>query len=253
MIISHKYKFVFIHCRKVAGTSIKSSLYRYLGPQDIAVSGWADAVEWGIWPNRRMRWWALRPPGTTLALLGGIRGRAGLARGANLSIKRTAALLSRQALDKDHHLTARVIEHAYPSEWDQYFKFCFVRNPYERVLSDYLWRTRDIVYAPTFKGYVFALESGESLNGLVPAIPDNWRFYTIDDCVAVDYVGRYEQLGTDLQGALRRIGLPWDGWLPRAKSAGSENAGYRKWYDEETRASVERTFQQEIERFSYTF
>jgi hypothetical protein len=253
MIVSHEHKFIFIHCRKVAGTSIKLSLYRYLGTQDVAVSGWADAAEWGIWPNRRMRWWALRPPGTTVALLGGLGGRTGLARGANLSIKKTAALGSRQQLGNEYHLTASAIERTYPSEWDEYFKFCFVRNPYERVLADYLWRIGTLRDPPSFKRYVAALESGDRLNGVVPAIPDNWRFYTIGNCVAVDYVGRYEQLETDLQEALSMIGLPWDGWLPRSKSAGRQNAAYRTWYDDETRASVERTFQREIEHFSYTF
>ena len=37
MIISHKHEFIFIHTRKTAGSAIKCSLAKYLGPDDIVV------------------------------------------------------------------------------------------------------------------------------------------------------------------------------------------------------------------------
>ena len=35
MIVSHKYKFIFIKTRKTAGTSIEYNLSKYLGKEDI--------------------------------------------------------------------------------------------------------------------------------------------------------------------------------------------------------------------------
>jgi len=53
MIISHRHRFIFIHCRKTAGSAIKSLLARQLGPQDLQIGCWGDAVAAGAAPNRR--------------------------------------------------------------------------------------------------------------------------------------------------------------------------------------------------------
>ena len=45
MIISHKYKFIFIKTRKTAGSSISNVLRKYLGPTDIADGDWVDGLE----------------------------------------------------------------------------------------------------------------------------------------------------------------------------------------------------------------
>jgi len=45
MIISHKYKFIFIKTRKTAGSSISNVLRKYLGPNDIADGDWVDGLE----------------------------------------------------------------------------------------------------------------------------------------------------------------------------------------------------------------
>ena len=43
MIISHKYKFIFVHVPKTAGTSIAQSLYPYLDlQQDVVLGGHPD-------------------------------------------------------------------------------------------------------------------------------------------------------------------------------------------------------------------
>jgi hypothetical protein len=38
------------------------------------------------------------------------------------------------------HLPAKFIKDMYPYIFDRYYKFSFVRNPYERVISEYAWR-----------------------------------------------------------------------------------------------------------------
>jgi hypothetical protein len=42
MIISHKYRFIFIHIRKCAGTSVTRALVSLLGKEDIVIGCTAE-------------------------------------------------------------------------------------------------------------------------------------------------------------------------------------------------------------------
>ena len=53
MIISHKYKFIFMHGRKCAGSSIEVMLNKYLGPDDIQIGSWPETILAGGKINKR--------------------------------------------------------------------------------------------------------------------------------------------------------------------------------------------------------
>ena len=44
MIISHKHKFIFLHARKCAGTTMEIILNKYLGPNDIQIGSWVETL-----------------------------------------------------------------------------------------------------------------------------------------------------------------------------------------------------------------
>ena len=44
MIISHKHKFIFLHSRKCAGSSMEVALNKYLGPNDIQIGSWTETL-----------------------------------------------------------------------------------------------------------------------------------------------------------------------------------------------------------------
>lgn len=44
------------------------------------------------------------------------------------------------------HVPAAYIKYMYPEMFEEYFKFGFVRNPYDRVLSEYRWQHRKDEY-----------------------------------------------------------------------------------------------------------
>jgi hypothetical protein len=252
VLVSHRHGFIFQHCRKAAGSSVNVSLYRHLGPRDVTTECWNDAIEHGVRPNLHAVRWALRPPGARDVVRSARDGRAEFAEQFNRSLKATA----RQRLDAPRppstHLLAAEVRERYPSEWADYLTFCVVRNPYDRAVSDYFWRTKRCTERPSFRTYLEAMAAGDRLDGIVDATPDNWPFYAIDGDIAVDRVCRFEHLTEDLTAVLAEVGIDWDGWLPRAKS-GTGRRPYREMYDDPERALVEQLFGHEIAAFGYTF
>lgn len=261
MILSHKHKYIFLHCRKTAGSSICVSLARDLGPDDFMLSSLTEALQAGIALPERMINAAhaeLRERGTLSQKLRmrGIRGAA--LRGATakkLVLQRYRRLWNEK---QPQHAYAETIAQAFPDAWARYPKFCVVRNPWTKMVSDYFWRTRGMATRPPFAKFVRAIETGDDLGGHIHLrYSDNWPLYTIDDILVVDHVIRFETLLPDLTAAFAKEGLTFDGWLPHAKGGHRPTSGKkadpRDFYTPELRDTVGRLFEREVTAFGYSF
>lgn len=251
MIISHRHRFIFVHCRKAAGSSVAVSLSRYLGPDDLQFSGITDGIAFGVRPPRRVLLEGLgaAPKGDILRAV--LRPRRFWAVVSNGVKSRYADVLG----DSASHPPAERVASAFPCEWNEYLKFCIVRNPWAKTVSDYFWRTQRIEAPPVFEAYVDALVSGASLGGLMPRNHDNWPMYAIGDRVAVDRVIRFENLTDELSQVLAELGLDWDKWLPHAKARKGLGASgdYRSLYTPRTAQAVAQLYAREIAEFGYAF
>jgi Sulfotransferase family. len=129
--------------------------------------------------------------------------------------------------------------------WQSYFKFAFDRNPWDRQVSWYHHRYRRKDRPPPF---------AEFMHSDRRARINNYGIYSIDGGLAVDFVGRFENLEEDLKRALDQIGLKLDKALPRAKTTFRRSpAPYRDYYDGDTRAIVGDWYTREIELLDYAF
>ncbi|NKI36607.1 sulfotransferase family protein [Wenzhouxiangella sp. XN79A] len=255
MIISHRHRFIFLHCRKVAGSSIAAALAPHLGPDDLHLGTWPEAWRAGVAPNRRA-WRDLRHPAAAASFVGRLlRAPARLGDPAHriMAFNGAQRLAYRARLGRSpEHAHAERVRAFDPSAWRDYFKFAFVRNPYERAVSDYCWRTsktgrRDLGFGAFLRG----LAEGDVRDRVLPRHFDNWPIYTIDDRIAVDFVGRFEHLHRDLARVFERLGLPGPD-LPHAK-ASSERQPTAGWYGDEERQWVETLFARELAAFGYRF
>jgi len=231
MIVSHKHRFIFIKTRKTAGTSIEVALSQIAG--DDAIVTPIDPPEPQHAPrnyrNHHAAWsellrWALaNPRGRTRSLLRIVRG-AGFER----------------RYDYYNHMPAWLIRAQVGHDtWDAYFKFCFERNPWDKALSLYSWLARDSPNAPSFEEWLFT----------DPNLLSDWSLYSFDRRCAVDAVGQYERLDTDLRSFLERVGVPTEGLvLPRAKG-GIPHGEYL--YSPRAVERVRRVFCHEVEMFGY--
>jgi hypothetical protein len=149
------------------------------------------------------------------------------------------------------HSSACEIEAFDPSAWKQYFKFCFVRNPFERAVSLYNWHYRKADTRPSFSQMLCLIEAGAAEKERINW--KSWQLYTKNDEVVVDFVGRQERLSEDLRTVCDQIGLPFDErFLTRAK-ANPRRPDIRSYYKPGDRERVERLFGAEIEHFKYRF
>ena len=253
MIISHRHRFIFLHCRKVAGSSITAYLNPFLGPDDLQVGSWKDAIKNGGRYNRRfyMDFVSMKGCGVLLKHLAMsvVRLRRVDLNNAHKSLYRNIT-----GLKPEQPLAVELKQYA-PEEWNAYFKFCFVRNPYERAVSDYKWRSRRR-QGVSFSEFLERLADPERPDPerIVPKPRCNWPVYTIDNTPVVDFMGRFERLETDFRHVCDIIGIPFeDGRFPKAKASPQSSASYREWYGERERQLVKQVFEKEIDFFGYQF
>ncbi|CAH6420876.1 Sulfotransferase [uncultured virus] len=151
-----------------------------------------------------------------------------------------------------HHLTAAEIrERIGTFSFESYFKFAVVRNPWDRLVSEYAWRRWRS--SESFREFVRSLTDDraprdfELIAHLRPQLD-----YLLDPAtgkILVDFVGRFETLDADFSAVCDRIGRK----APLPRQNRSEHEMYRALYDEETRDIVARVFAKDIEAFRYTF
>jgi len=255
LIISHRHRFIFMHCRKAAGSSVAAALAPYLDRDDLHLGTWPEALEAGIAPNRRARRDLMHPLAGASFLVRWLAQPSRLADRAHRVRAQNGAqrLKYRRVLGRSpEHAHAERVRAFAPGPWRDYFKFCFVRNPYARAVSDFRWRTaKRGARGLTFAGFLEALEREDFSHPAIPRHWDNWPIYTIDNKIALDFVGRFERLEVDLAEVFARLGLP----APRLGHAKASASGrpWPDWYGPDERARVERLFGREIEQFGYRF
>jgi len=236
-IISHSHNFIFLHCRKTAGTSIEKSLSRYLGEEDVInTSSDNEPVEHPIFRtrNKTTRF------GRTESIL-----------------KKTIIKLSEigviskpeWVLLDGSHVKAKKVKERFEEVWDDYYKFCVIRNTYDRVVSQWRW----MVNNPGNKVYREDMDLGSFLEHSREMLKDgysSWYTYTIKDKPVMDGYIRFKNLKEDLNKILRNsLGLDFDGWIPKEKSSARSDRTYE--VEERHIREIESIHKKEIEHWSF--
>ena len=214
MIISHKHKFIFLKTRKTAGTSVQ-----------IALSGICDQ---------------------DLDIITGSNIKDGVIDESN-----SAGWNMDKCFTNHPHPPIHEVKN-FLSNWDEYFKFAFVRNPYEIVVSRYHWDIKGKGNQSTsINGFRDWIKSYCTSNGTYWQ-DEQWRYISIDKNTAVDYIGRYESLNKDFAHICEVLNIKTND-LGFQKSGYRDKTHYSKYYDDNSIKLVQEYFAKDFELFGYEF
>lgn len=164
-------------------------------------------------------------------------------------------------------------------QFDAYFKFAFVRNPWDRLVSEYKYRLHPHRY--DFKTFLFHHFPRPSWTDRYCHVLPQYDFlYDQDGRCLVDFVGRFENLQQDFDEVCRRLGIPprpiphdnpSQSILKRRRENGlcdtvkafvsvltpksrrNTFLHYRDYYDDESRVFVGELYKMDIKEFGYEF
>lgn len=154
------------------------------------------------------------------------------------------------ALEHGHLSLQQLRPHLPPEQFDSFFKFAFVRNPFDRFISFCAFMTRvekqfernphqvmaHFIQSPPWHRILFQ--------------PQHSFVTDADGTLLSDYVGRVEEMQQSYDEIARRIGVPS---AELEKVNASERRDYRSYYTLELVEGVSSLYARDLELFGYEF
>lgn len=141
-----------------------------------------------------------------------------------------------------------------PSEWEGCFKFAFVRNPWDRVVSCYFnkvksrnWPLLKECWGMTFEEFVDWLSQQDLARSDIHCRPQVHMIPVKD----LDYVARFEDFEAEIRVIFACLGCPDIPYIPKANPSYHDH--YSVYYDDRTRELVGYLYREDIESFGYAF
>jgi hypothetical protein len=216
MIVSHKYRFIFLRTEKTASSSLQNALRGMLDEIDLQAEmsrpAWAKffPIHHGALLRHFPKWFGLH---------------------THASASQVRSVLGRRL-------------------FNNYYKFAVERNPWDRQVSLYAQRQWKKGKSPDnfdrdMRSLIYRNTNYVRLN--------NWSIYAIGPEIVADRVIRYERLAEEIDQTIRMLGIPGQIAMPRLRRHRADQRHYSIYYSSYTRDLVAKWYAKEIEALGYKF
>ncbi len=223
MLISHTKKFIFIHIYKTAGTSVMDVFLPY-----------CRLIDRLVYENKISR----KLIGISGHLLGWDDDGNKQFTGFHM-----------------HATAAEIREKMGGSLFDSYYKFVFVRNPFDFLVSLYFYISQDKNHRD--HGMVLKMSFLVFLRWYTVNNPSHQVDFIVEphtNKMLVDYIGRFETLEKDITFIQERLGLEVrKGVQHKNPSLKRKSKNYKDYYNDEAKNLVENYFQTDLNLLGYNF
>ena len=207
MIVSHHYKYIFIHVHKAAGTSMRAALRDPLLKPSMA----------GIWPSDDKSLFKNQ------------------IFSHGLDVHTTASDL-KEYLEKHGH------------NWEDYTKFAFIRNPFDRMVSLYFFyvsKTKEKLISKKMREYCESVKSIgiEKFLQKKQVLTQYEMLHDKDGSCLVDFIGKFENVNQDFDKICEQI---FNQKIELGHHNSTNKKHYSEYYNEHTKQRVIDNYSQDF-------
>lgn len=143
-------------------------------------------------------------------------------------------------------------------QWESYFKFTFVRNPWDRAYSDYKFVQKFSGIVGSFKDYINASGTFEEiLNNdnnplyLGDHLLPQTEFFEFEEIYRPDFIGSFENFANDISSILGKLGIRKK--FDVHQNISKRDSNYANFYTSTMENLVQQKYQHDIQLLGYSF
>jgi hypothetical protein len=146
-----------------------------------------------------------------------------------------------------HSTCSEIKQYCGEKVWNEYYKFAFIRNPFDRLVSFYHFHKSDQYKHKIGRERAFNQSFKEWVMDINDLNVTHSQSYYLDE--EINFIGRYENLQNDFNKVCKATKIA-EYTLPHYNK--SEHKGWQHYYDDDLQDFVYNRYRLDFNRFTFT-